>query len=170
MEPGRYRPWAEEHLRQSPAITSVDAVQLTGEDAHITETHVRFATGATVVLHWVGTDQVGGPNLNPDGSIVTTGPLPEQVPVPELATSGRLRMVDIEAHLAAVLNNAGHPEVARVVGYNQEPDPNREHRTLPYGIRVYCHSGANVIGTIEHTLPPGSRPGPDTRFKQREEV
>jgi hypothetical protein len=170
MKPDRYRTWAEEHLRQSPAITSVDAVQRTGEDAHITDTHVTFTTGAKVIVHWVGADQVGGPNRNPDGSIATTGPAPERVPVPELATSGRLRLLDIEAHLAAVLNNGGHPEVVKVVGRQQDSDPNHEHRDLECGLRVHCHSGADVFGIFEHTLPPGSRPGPDTKFKQREEV
>lgn len=171
MKPAEFRPWAEEQFSASPAITSVEAVQddRPGHD-YITYTHVTFGTGAKVIIHWTSSDQVGGPNLNPDGSIALTGPPPKPVPVPELAASGRLKLLDIETYLAAVLNNGGHEQVAEVLGYHQRLDPYREERAMQYGIHVGCHSGQAVTGMLIFTLPPGRQPTEQTRYTQLDEL
>jgi hypothetical protein len=171
MKPADFRPWAEEQLAKSPHIRSVEGVQDDRpENSHITYTHVTFPTGAKVIIHWVGSDPLGGKNVNPDGSPVVTGPPPTQVPVPELASAGRLKLLDIETHLAAVLNNGGHAEVAEALGYHQRPDPLRGKRTMQYGLHVGCHSGEAVTGMFIHTLPAGRQPTPQTLYQQLDEL
>ena len=169
MKPAAFRPWAEQQLATSPAVASVKGVpDERPENAYITYTHITFGTGAKVVIHWVGSDPLGGKKANPDGSPVV-GPPPAPVPVPDLATTGRLKLLDVETHIAAVLNNGRHEEVAEVLGYHQRPDPKREKRTMQYGIHVGCHSGESVTGLIIHTLPSGKQPTPQTLYRQLKE-
>lgn len=171
MKARDFRPWAEEQLAKSTAVTDVTAVQDDRpENAHITYTHVTFTTGARVVIHWVSSDPVGGKNVHPDGTPIVTGPAPAPAPVPELATAGRLKLLDVEAHFAAMLNNGGHEEVAEALGYHQRADPIREQRTMQYGLIIGCHSGETVTGLLIHTLPAGRQPGPQTLYKQLDEL
>lgn len=171
MKPNQFQPWAHEQLAKSPAITSVEAVpDERPEDSHITYTHVTFATGAKVIIHWISSDPVGGKKMHPDGTPIVSGPPPGQVPIPALAASGRLKLLDIETHIAAILNNGGHEEIAEALGYHQREDPIREQRTMQYGIHVGCHSGESVTGMMIHTLPSGRQPGPQTLYKQLDEL
>ena len=168
MRPHRFRPWAEEQFRQSPAIASVEAVRddRPGHE-HITYTHINLATGARIIVMWVGGAPPGGDPPGSEEKIVTGLP-PEPVKVPELSTSGRLRTADIEAHLVALLNNGGHEEVAEVRRSSQQPTIYTEGPTP--GIRVRCHSGATVTGIFLHTLSRGQQPTAQTEHKPREEV
>lgn len=168
MRPHRFRPWAEDVFRQSPAIASVEAVQdeRTGNE-HITYTHITLATGARIIVMWVGGAPPGGDPPGGEERIVT-GPPPEPVKVPDLATSGHLRTADIEAHLVALLNNGGHEEVVEVARSSQRPPLYADDPTP--GIRVRCHSGATISGIFLHTLSRGQQPNSSTEHQPREEV
>lgn len=165
MKPEPFRPWAQEQFAKSVAVASVDGVQdEQRENAHITYTHVTLATGAKIVIHWVGSS----PPVPVDPDNPVTGQPPAPVKVPELATSGRLRTADIEEHLAALLNNGGHEQVLDVTGYSA--DPKLGGATQPYGIRIRFHDESIVYGLFRHTLSKGQQPGQHTEFNQREEV
>lgn len=167
MKPRRYQPLAEDLIRQSPAVASVDAVP-NGEpgNEHIIYTRITFATGAQIIIHWVSTSPQAGSGAVGEDDAVVTGPPPEPVTVPELATSGRLKTRDIEQHLAAVLNNGGSDEIRDVAGYSQDPKLGSDQQ--PYGIRIRFHDESAVYGLFRQMAPAGARPGGD--FQQREEV
>lgn len=168
MRPHRFRPWAEDVIRQSPAIASVEAVQdeRPGHE-HITYTHINLPTGAKIIVMWVGGAPPGG---DPPGSEekIVTGPPPEPVKVPELATSGRLQTADIEAHLVALLNNGAHDEVAELRRGSTQPTIYTEGAKP--GILIRCHSGATITGIFLHSLGRGQQPTRETEHKKREEV
>ena len=167
MKPRRFRPWAEEQIRKSPAVASVEAIpdDRPGHD-YLIYTHVTFTTGAKVIIHMVGTSpSVGGGAVGEDDATVT-GPAPEPVKVPELATSGRLKTRDIEQHLAALLNNAGSDEIRDVAGYSQHPQLGSDQQ--PYGIRIRFHDESAVYALFWKMAPAGGQPGGE--FQQREEV
>lgn len=166
MRPSRFRVWAEEQIRQSPAIASVEPVQAKPPNEHITYSHVTLATGARITVHWIGGSPVGANTPHIDD--VITGSPPEPVKVPELATSGRLRVVDIEAHLVALITNGGHEEVESVVASSQQPSIYTDGTS--YAIRVSCHSGHSVTGYFRYILSGGEQPSPSTEFRKREEV
>lgn len=170
MRPRRFRPWAEEQISRSEAVASVAAVQddRPGHD-YLMYTHVTFVTGAKVIITWVGTAPPGGDPTGQPETIVT-GEIARPREVPPLATSGRLKLLDIEAHLAAMLHNGGHEEIAEVVAFHDRPDPIRDQRTMQYGIHVGCHSGASVIGLMIHTLPRGQQPTERNMYKQLVEL
>ena len=165
MKPGDFTPWAERVIGGSPAIASVSRAP--GDDPPYV-TRVETAAGGQVYIQWVGGTPPEGsaPLGEPDPAV--PGPPPEPVKVAQLATSGRLRVRDIEQHLAALLNNGGHDEVADVVGYSADPDHKSDSQ--PYGLRIRLHSGGVLKGLFRHTLPAGQQPSGGSEFKQREEV
>ena len=165
MKPAPFRPWAEQQFTASPAIASVDAVQDERADhAYITYTHVTLATGAKIVIHWVGT----APPKPADPDNPVTGPPPEPVKVPELPSTGRAKTAEVEAHLAALLNNGGHDQILDVTGYSTDPALGSAEQ--PYGLRVRFHDESIVFGLFRYTLPRGQQPSSGGEFKQREEV
>lgn len=161
MKPGDFRRWAEQVFTQSPAVASVTTVR---DVAEVDVSRIELATGAAIHMHWVGTS----PPKPEDPENPVTGPPPAPVKIPELSTSGRLRMADIEAHLAALLTNAGNDQVLDVAGYSADPKLGSDEQ--PYGLRVRFHDESAAFGLFRHTLPKGQQAGRNTEFKQRREV
>jgi hypothetical protein len=161
----RFHPWVEEQIAKSPAVASARAAEIPGEPPFVT--HVAFEAGGQIFIHWVGTSPPGGDHPDNPEEIVTGAP-PESVEVPDLATTGRLKTADIELHLAALINNGGHHELAEVGGYTQIPD--RDPGNQPYGLRIRCHSGAMIYGLFRHTLSRSQQPTEQSEFAQREAV
>lgn len=165
MKPGDFRQWAEQVIAQSPAIASITEA---GAKDVPQMSRVELATGAQIYVQWVGTAPPTGGGATGEPDTVVTGPPPAPVKVPELSTSGRVRTADVEQHLAALLNNAGHDQVLDVTGYSADPALGSSDQ--PYGLRVRFHSGASVYGLFRYMLPRGQQPGQGGEFKQREEV
>ncbi|WP_052852343.1 hypothetical protein [Streptomyces avicenniae] len=65
------------------------------------------------------------------------GEAPAPVPVPDLGRGAEPRQV--EAYLAAVLTNTGHPEILRAYAYGDREQPPKHA-----GVGVVFHSGAKV--------------------------
>jgi hypothetical protein len=165
MKPAHLASWAEQVIGASPAVAAINRLPVDDPPCIY---RVELAAGGQIHLQWVGGAPPGGgaPAGEPDP--VVTGPPPAAVPVPELATTGRLRTADIEAHLAALLAGGGHEQILDVAGYSADPRLGSE--TQPYGIRIRFHDGSAVYGLFRYTLPRGQQPGHNTEFKQREEV
>lgn len=161
MKPNAFADWAEPVIRQSPAVASV--TRAPAADPPLVSV-VELATGAHVHVQWVRSS----PPKPEDPNSPVTGQPPAPVKVPELATSGRLRTADIEQHLAALINNAGHNEILDVTGYSVDPALGSDDQ--PCGIRVRCHDESVVYGLFRHTLPRGATPVQGGELKQREEV
>lgn len=165
MKPREFVPSAESVFRQSSGVANVSrAPQADPPYVSIVE----LASGAQIHVQWVsGAPPTGSAPIGEPDPIVT-GPPPAPVKVPELPTSGRLRTGDVEAHLAALLINAGSDQVADVAGYSTDPQLGSD--VQPYGIRVRFHDGGAVYGLFRHTLPRGAALVQGGEFKQREEV
>lgn len=117
--------------------------------------------------------QAGGPKgdkIDKDEEIVEGEPPAPVVPVDLPVVGGQLRMVDIEAWLAALIINAQHREVASVERYSErEVDP-RKGLTNRFGFTVRWHSGAAAIGFFRYTLLRGERRSESTEFRIKEAV
>jgi hypothetical protein len=137
MRPRRFQPWAEQQIAASPDIARVEPVE--GDPPFVTR--IEFKAGLALTVQWVGTAPPGGDQADQPERIVTGQPA-TPVEVPEMpARPGR---ADVERHLAALLTNASHKEIAEVTGYAQDERLGSE--TWPYGLRVRCHSGATIYG------------------------
>jgi hypothetical protein len=165
MKPAHFAPWAEQTIGQSPAVASVTRVPDADPPC---VTRVELATGAQIYLQWIGGAPPSGSAPVGEPDPVVTGPAPAPVQVPELATRGNLRTADVEQHLAALLNNGGHDQLADVSGYSADPKMGSDQQ--PYGIRIRFHDGSAVWALFRYTLPRGQQPSSGGEFKQREEV
>jgi hypothetical protein len=169
MKPGDFAPWAEQVIGNSPAVERVEPGGVgAGNDASPCGTRILFATGAQLHIAWISTSPPAGGGAAGEPDPVVSGPPPEPVAVPDLATTGRLATRDIERHLAALINNGGHEQVMDVAGYSTHPQLGSEAQ--PYGIRVRNHDGSAVFALFRQTLPRGQQPGRSAEFQQREEV
>ncbi len=78
---------------------------------------------------------------------------PEPVAVPELG-AGRMRLADVERHLAALLTNTGSPEIVKCWTYSDREQP----ATTP-GLGVEFWSGGRAFLPFAHALRAGADPG-----------
>lgn len=164
MRMPRWAPWIAEVMAGSPAISDVQ----TFADAGIRDKpcgHViTLRTGATIAIQWVRTSASGGEDQSlPEGDPITGEP-PAAVEVPDLPASGRVPLTLIEAHLAALILGAQHPEIRAVERTSQRPGEKK------CGINVTMHSGAVVYAVILHTAPAGAATTSGGVYQQREEV
>ncbi|GAA4157506.1 hypothetical protein [Actinomadura keratinilytica] len=164
MRLARWEPWVRDVLAQSPAIAEVAPFSESGVDKPCGTT-IRLATGARVDIQWVRASGPGDDHSVPEEPV--TGPAPEPVEVPDLPTSGRLPMRQVEAHLVALINNAANAEIQRVSG---KAAVQGEDGPRPYGIEVRFHSGHVNYGVLLHTLPAGTAPTQEGEFQQRKEI
>lgn len=161
LKAGLFTTWAEQVIGQSPAVAAVAR----SEDRELPfASRVELATGAQVHVQWVGASPPRP--VDPDNPV--TGPPPAPVKLPDLGTSGRLRTGDIEQHLAALLNNAGHDQILDVTGYSVDPVLGSEEQR--YGVRIRFHDESAVFGLFRHTLSAGQQASKATEFKQRDEL
>ncbi|RBM04530.1 hypothetical protein [Streptomyces sp. PT12] len=112
---------------------------------------VRLASGAEV-WHAITTQSRDGDDFErPEEPVEKDAP--EPVAVPELG-AGRVRLLDVERHLVALLTNAGSTEMARVYGYSDREQPGRSP-----GFGVEFHSGARAFAPFVHAMRSGQAPG-----------
>ncbi|GLZ16147.1 hypothetical protein Acsp04_63820 [Actinomadura sp. NBRC 104425] len=164
MRLARWEPWVRDVLAASPAVAEVAPFAEAGIDHKPCGTTIRFATGAQVYVQWVRASGAGDDHSVPEEPV--TGTPPEPVTVPDLPTSGRLPMRQVEQHLAALINNAGSPEIKSVTGKAAAG----EDGPRPYGLEVQFHSGHTNYGLFLHTLPAGAKPTQEGEFQQRKEI
>jgi len=166
MRLARWEPWVRDVLATSPAVAEVAPFSKVGIHHKPCGTAVQFTTGAQVYVQWVrASGGAGDDHSVPEEPV--TGPAPEPVEVPDLPTSGRLPMRQVEAHLVALISNAAHPEIQRVTG---KAAVQGEDGPRPYGIEVRFHSGHTQYGLFLHTLPAGTAPTQEGEFQQRKEI
>lgn len=165
MKPRDFQGFAEQAFGQSPAVANVaPSSELPGQCG----TRIELAAGPQIYVQWVSTSPPKGAGKLGESDEVVTGPPPAVVKVPDLATSGRLRTGDIEQHLAALVNNTGHPELRDVNGYSQHPSLGSDEQR--YGIRIRFHDESAIYALFRHTLRQGASPSQATDFKQQDEL
>lgn len=84
---------------------------------------------------------------------------PEPVPVPE--PGARIRIVEAEHYLSALLNNAGSREVERVYCYSDREQPGSSR-----GFGLHFHSGARIFVPFVRAARAGQSPGKDYELPQ----
>jgi hypothetical protein len=158
----RWVPWIEEVLNGSPAITSVQSFA----DAGITDPRyghvITLRTGARIQLQWTRTSPPSG-DLG-DEAIVTGEP-PARVTLPELPSTGRTPLRDIERHLVALIANAGNPEIKTV----EQKSTREDAGPRPCCVIVRFHNGADIFGAFRSLAPAGAGFS-GGEHQQREEV
>ncbi|GAB3207006.1 hypothetical protein GCM10027294_11880 [Marinactinospora endophytica] len=82
---------------------------------------------------------------------------------PVTLAGGGTRTADVEAWIAAALANSGHRELARVDRYSTTPDLGSSDQ--PYGVKVTCHSTAEIHLLFVHTARASQSISADTEWK-----
>ena len=166
MRLARWEPWVRDVLAGSPAIAKVAPFNAVDIHHKPCGTAVQFQAGAQVYVQWIrASGGAGDDHSIPEEPV--TGPAPEPVEVPDLPTSGRLPMRQVEAHLVALITNAANPEIKSVAGKAQQ---NGEDGPRPYGLEIQYYSGHVNYGLFLHTLPAGAQPSKEGEFQQRKEI
>ncbi|WP_059005875.1 hypothetical protein [Streptomyces specialis] len=115
---------------------------------------VRLASGAEL-WHAITTQpREGDRHDEPEQPVEKQAPDP--LPVPDLGT-GRIKVTDLEPYLAALLTNAGSPEIVRCRGYS---DGREQSPTVP-GVRVDFWSGARAFLPFVNVARSGQSRGQD---------
>ncbi|MFD7164744.1 hypothetical protein [Streptomyces violascens] len=70
--------------------------------------------------------------------------------------TGKVSPLRAEAHLTAVLTNAGSPEIAEVYGYSHRPGQPPAQNP---GLGVILHNGARLYAPFVHTAQAGQDRG-----------
>lgn len=160
----RWAPWIAEVMAGSPAIQSVETFEQVGIRDKPCGHVVTLRTGAKVAIQWVRTSASGGEDQSQPEEPVTGEP-PRAVEVPDLPASGKVPLTLVEAHLAALITGAVHPEIRAVERTSQRPDWKK------CGVNVHMHSGAVVYAVFLHTAPAGAPiSSGGAAYQQREEV
>ena len=106
---------------------------------------VHLATGSALHLQLIQRPAPGERIAEPEQ--IVEGAPPAPVAVPELPAQAPVRLAAIDDHLAALIVNAQHPEIARVERRGDDP-----------GLIVHMHSGRFISALHRYTLRPGERP------------
>jgi hypothetical protein len=164
MMTDRFHAYAQETLdsADSPAIT---AVEPGGDDGVPFGTLVLLHSGGQIHIQWVRSSSSGDRDADGKERIVTGQP-PAKVEAPPLGREGNVSVADASRHIAALLNNGGNPELARVEAWADVDGVGSDRQ--PNGVRAVCHSGAMVFGLFRHTLRPGQ--GAAEAFRQKETI
>lgn len=165
MMTDRFHQYAQETLSAagSAAIASVEP----GVEGVPFGTRVLLAGGGQVHIQWVRSSSPGGDRAEDGSERVVTGQPPAPVPVPPLEGAGGVPVAEVSRHIAALLNNGGNAELARVDAYTDVESLGSPKQ--PHGVRAVCHSGAQIFGLFRHTLAAGAH-GSSEAFRQRETV
>lgn len=167
MMTARFHQWAQETL-SAAAGGAVSAVESGGVDDVPFGTRVVFAGGGQLHIQWVRSSSPSGDRDGEGAERVVTREPPAPVPVPDLPSGGKVPVADASRFIAAVLAGGGNPEIDRVDAYADVPGVGSAAQ--PHGVRVVCHSGAQIFGLLRHTLPAGQHASREAAFRQKETV
>lgn len=135
---------------------------------HTTGLVLQSPAGGTAYLAWVIGHYGMGENSDDEEEIVEGAP-PERVDPVELTptSDGRIRCLDLEAWLAALVVNSQSPEIKQV----ERSSALREQRpasTQPFGITIWWHSANRTYTVPTYTLAPGEKRGEGTKYRIKE--
>lgn len=129
---------------------------------------LKSPAGGTAYLAWTIGHYGMGEKVDDEETVVEGDP-PEPIEPVSLVvgTEGRIRGVDLEEWLAALVINAQSPEVKQV----ERSSVMREQRpasTQPFGITIWWHSANRTFMVPTYTLARGERRSENTKFAIKE--
>ena len=126
-----------------------------------------MGNGARLYLNMVGSAPAGGDDHNqPEKIVEGEPPVPDGEPALQLQPDGRVRTVDVETWLRALLLSSRSPEIREVRAYSRGEGSGFH----PYGITVVFHRGDATHLYFLHTLPKGAEPWEANRYQPLEAI
>jgi hypothetical protein len=146
MRPQRFQEFAVNTFRAGKEVTN--ATPWTEQTKRPFGVKVHFSTGAQL---WLGITAMAAPgeDYSQPETPVSSEP-PADMAVPELYVNGKVSIAKAELYLAALINNAGSAEVARVYGYSDRPTP-----AMHPGLGVDFHNGSKIQMVFVHAVRAG---------------
>lgn len=135
MRPARFQEFAVTAFQRGSEVSAAEPWQDGTKRPY--GVRVKFNTG-TVFHVSITTVTPPGENFQKSESPVTAEP-PAEIPVPDLYDAGKVTPHRAELYLAALLNNAGNPEVAETFAYSD-----RETPPMNAGLGVNFHNGGKA--------------------------
>ncbi|WP_044368196.1 hypothetical protein [Streptomyces natalensis] len=168
MRPTRFPTYLADVIRQSPGpmVKDVRTFQESGFTKVPYGLIVTFATGAEAYIHAVGASETKD-NFDKPEQIVEGEAAIEPWPYPEgLGASGKIKLADVEAWLAAVFTSSGSREISRIEAWSQREDGRPDHA----GVTAYFHSGARIFAAVAHLVGPGQSTDRQQWYEPSQEV
>jgi len=166
MRADRFESWLVDCLQAAdgPEVQTFAAAGYTARPLGVV---LALPSGASVYVQIVRGSPDDGSDRK-DEEPVVTGPPPAPLPAVELPATGSVRTADVEGWLAHAVSASGHSEIAQVKRYSTTLGLGSD--THKHGVKVSCHSGADIYLLFAHTLRAGDSPSAGTAFKQLESV
>ncbi|MBB5431325.1 hypothetical protein [Nocardiopsis composta] len=169
MRAPRFQDWLLEQLQADlpPAVSKAASFAEAGYTERPLGVALALSSGASVYVQIVRGSPDDGSDRKDEEPVVTGKP-PAALPAVELPVAGSVRTADVEGWLAHAVSASGHSEIAQVKRYSTDPDLGSD--THKYGVKVSCHSGADIYLLFVHTLRSGDSPSAGSAFRQLEAV
>lgn len=143
MTPAQVQQLCLDVLAKGPDIAAVDAWV-----ARLAGVEVTFSSGARL---WLAITTAGAEAVQAGAE---TTPSSSLQPLPQLYNpDGKIELLSAELYLAAVLEAAQAPEIARAYAYS-----GRQAKPKCPGVGLFLESGGRAFLPIAHTAPAGQGP------------
>lgn len=135
MRPARFQEFAITAFQRGTEVAAVEPWQDGTRRPY--GVRVRFNTGTTMRVSITAVTPPGEKFTDPEAPVEAAPPA--EVTIPDLYDGGKVTPQRAEAYLAALLNNAGNPEIEETFAYS-----NRETPPMNPGLGVNFHNGGKA--------------------------
>lgn len=135
MRPARFQEFAITAFQRGTEVAAVEPWQDGTRRPYGVQ--VKFNTGTTMRVSITAVTPPGEKFTDPEVPVEVAPPA--EVSVPDLYDGGKVTPLRTEAYLAALLNNAGSPEIARTYAYSARDTP-----PMNPGLGVEFHGGGKA--------------------------
>jgi hypothetical protein len=135
MRPARFQDFAIKAFQKGSEIAAVEPWQDGTRRPYGVQ--VKFNTGATLRASITAVTPPGEKFSEPEAPVEAAPPA--EVPVPDLYEGGKVTPRRAELYLAALLNNAGSPEISQTYAYSARDNPPQNP-----GLGVEFHGGGKA--------------------------
>ncbi|PRY01421.1 hypothetical protein [Allonocardiopsis opalescens] len=149
----------------SPVVSETRTFEELGDADRRFGLMLRFSNDARVFLQAVAISPPGGNPFSEPERIEHGEPPAAATPYELQTMSGRVRIVDVEGYLLALIANSGNTEIKALGALSADPVS-----TKPAGVEVVFHNGAKSWLYFLHALRAGEEPSASSAFKPLEAV